>query len=500
MQLLAKTYYGLEEQLAKELTELGAQSVEISRRAVYFEGDKELLYRANLQLHTAIRVLKPIVTFQATSADEVYENLVKFDFSTVMSTQNTFVINETVNSETMRNSQFVKYRAKDAIVDYFKAHFNNARPNISVQNPDFYFDLHVSHSTVTLSLDSSGESLHLRGWRQDQTVAPLSEVLAAGMIRTTGWHGECDLIDPMCGSGTLLIEAALIALNMAPCVYRHHFAFERWDDFDEQLFNDIYNDDSAERPFEHKIYGYDVDARAVMIAQRNVKAAGLGKYIQIEQRSIADFRRPEERALIVTNPPYGRRIVTDDMFDLYRTLGTAFKRQLVGCTAWVISSEKNLLSAIGMKPSAKYKLLNGELECDFCRYEIFAGKREDYVRERVESGEVKPRDFETEEGAEHEQDSREERSERGERREYRRDNRREYHRDGNDRHEYHRDHNDRRDNRYNRPDRDGQNTDRREYRHDGDNRRDNRYNRPNKAEHTTGARPRVRRERIKPEE
>lgn len=391
MQLLAKTYLGLEEPLARELIELGADNVQIGRRAVAFEGDKALLYRANLQLHTAVRILRPIVTFEARSADEIYEHLVKFDFSTVLTTKNTFLINETVNSETMRNSQFVKYRAKDAIVDYFNEHFN-ARPNISVENPDFYFDLHVSHNTVTLSLDSSGESLHLRGWRQAQTVAPLSEVLAAGMIRITGWHGECDLIDPMCGSGTLLIEAALIAKNMAPGLYRHSFAFERWPDFDEQLFNDVYNDDSAEREFEHMIYGYDTDARAVMIANRNVKAAGLSKYIRVEQRDIADFRQPDDKAVIITNPPYGRRIVTDDMFDLYRTLGSAFKHNFTGNTAWVISSEKNLLAAIGMKPSAKYDLLNGDLECSFCRYEIFAGKREDYVRQRNADPDYKPRE------------------------------------------------------------------------------------------------------------
>lgn len=384
MNLLAKTYFGLEEVLAKELTELGADNIQISRRAVYFDGDLALLYRANLQIRSAIRILRPLITFKATSADEIYENLRKFDFTSVMSVNNTFIINETVNSESIRNSQFVKYRTKDAIVDFFNEKFNR-RPNVSVQNPDIYFDIHVSHDMVTLSLDSSGESLHLRGWRADQTVAPISEVLAAGMLLMTGWHGECDLIDPMCGSGTILIEAALLALNMPPCIYRKHFAFERWNDFDADLFNDIYNDESVERPFEHKIYGYDIDPKAVAVANRNIKSAGLSKYISVELRPVEEFVAPTEPAIWVSNPPYGKRIVTDDMYTLYRNIGSALKHKFVGNSAWIISSEKSLLSAIGMKPSEKIKLINGDLECEFCHYEVFAGRRNDYVREKKEN-------------------------------------------------------------------------------------------------------------------
>lgn len=387
MKLLAKTYYGLEQVLAQELTELGANEIEISNRAVYFEGDRALLYRTNLQLHTAIRILRPLLTFKAKSADEIYDTLRQFHFDDVMKVTNTFTINETVNSETMRNSQFVKYRTKDAIVDYFQEKYNR-RPNVSVQNPNIYFDIHVSHDTVTLSLDSSGESLHMRGWRTDQTAAPISEVLAAGMLRMTGWKGECDLIDPMCGSGTILIEAALIALNMAPCIYRRSFAFMHWADFDKDLFDDIYDDDSNECTFTHKIYGYDIDAGAVAIAERNVKSAGLSKYIEIKRRPIEEFETPAEPAIIVTNPPYGKRIVTDDMFNLYRNIGSAFKHHFAGNVAWVISSEKSLLSAIGMKPSEKIELINGQLECGFNKYEIFQGKRNDFVRKQHED---KPR-------------------------------------------------------------------------------------------------------------
>lgn len=392
MNLLAKTYYGLEQVLAQELIELGANNVEISNRAVYFEGDRALLYRANLQLHTAIRILRPLLTFKAKSADEIYNTLRQFNFDDVMKVNSTFIINETVNSETMRNSQFVKYRTKDAIVDFFQEKYNR-RPNVSVQNPNIYFDIHVSHDTVTLSLDSSGESLHLRGWRTDQTAAPISEVLAAGMLRMTGWKGECDLIDPMCGSGTILIEAALLALNMAPCIYRRSFGFMNWADYDKELFDEIYDDDSSETEFVHKIYGYDVDATAVAIAERNVKSAGLSKYIKIKRRPIEEFETPSEPAIIVTNPPYGKRIVTDDMFDLYRSLGSAFKHHFAGNIAWVISSEKNLLAAIGMKPSEKIALVNGSLECDFNKYEIFQGKRNDFIRKQHEDGDRrKPRE------------------------------------------------------------------------------------------------------------
>ena len=247
-ELIAKTFMGLEPVLARELTQMGANNVQIGRRMVSFTGDKEMMYRANFQLHTAIRILKPIARFKARSADEVYEEIKKIDWGQYIEKGKTFSVDSVVYSEEFRNSRFVTYKVKDAIVDQFREK-TGTRPNISVSNPDIRLNIHIAEADATLSLDSSGESLHRRGYRQESVEAPLNEVLAAGMIMMTGWNGDCDFIDPMCGSGTLLVEAALIAHNMSPGIFRKSFAFEKWPDFDEELFDKIYNDDSQEREF-----------------------------------------------------------------------------------------------------------------------------------------------------------------------------------------------------------------------------------------------------------
>jgi len=237
-ELIAKTFMGLEPVLAKELTQLGANNVQIGRRMVSFTGDKELMYRANFQLHTAIRILKPIAHFKALSADDVYEEVKKIDWTEYLGLENTFAVDSVVFSEEFRHSKFVSYKVKDAIVDQFRES-TGKRPNISITNPDIKLNMHIADDQCTLSLDSSGESLHRRGYRQESVDAPLNEVLAAGMILMTGWQGETDFIDPMCGSGTLLIEAALIARNMAPGLFRKKYAFEKWAEFDKELFDEI---------------------------------------------------------------------------------------------------------------------------------------------------------------------------------------------------------------------------------------------------------------------
>ena len=273
-EMIAKTFMGLEEILAKELEELGAEGIEIGCRVVKFVGDKELMYRANFSLRTAVRVLKPIHNFEAKSADEVYDAVRNIDWADYIDEGKTFTVDSVVYSDTFSNSRFVTYKVKDAIVDQFREK-TGKRPGISVADPDIRLNMHISGTDCTLSLDSSGESLHVRGYRNEAVEAPLNEVLAAGMILMTGWRGETDFIDPMCGSGTLPIEAALIARNIAPGVYRKEYAFEKWKDFDKDLFDEIYNDDSKERDFNHHIYGYDIDYKAVNIATANVKAAGL---------------------------------------------------------------------------------------------------------------------------------------------------------------------------------------------------------------------------------
>lgn len=387
-ELIAKTFMGLEPVLAKELTELGADNVQIGRRMVSFTGDKEMMYRANFQLHTAIRILKPIAHFKAKSADDVYEEVKKIDWTQYIGLEKTFAVDSVVFSEEFRHSKFVSYKVKDAIVDQFREK-TGKRPNISVANPDIRLNMHIAEDQCTLSLDSSGESLHRRGYRQESVEAPLNEVLAAGMILMTGWHGETDFIDPMCGSGTLLIEAALIARNMAPGLFRKEYAFEKWADFDKDLFDNIYNDDSKEREFDHKIYGYDVDIKAVNTARLNVKAAGLTSDITVTEADFKDFTQPAEKSIIVTNPPYGERISTPDLLGTYRMIGERLKHQFLNNDAWVLSYREECFDQIGLKPSLKIPVYNGSLECEFRKYQIFDGKLKDF---RGEGGIVKTED------------------------------------------------------------------------------------------------------------
>ena len=381
--MLAKTFKGLEEVLAQELIELGANDVQLERRAVSFRGDKALLYRANFCLRTAIRILVPIKTDKLKAKgpkpeDQVYEIAKSIDWSRFMTVDNTFVIDATVYSETMSNSRFVTYRVKDGIADYWMEHANK-RPNVSTKAPDLFINVHVANDRVTLSLDSSGESLHKRGYRVATTEAPINEVLAAGMLRMAGWHGQSDFYDPMCGSGTLLIEAALIARNIAPGIFRKEFGFERWPDFDADLWNDIYNDDSREREFHHRIYGSDASFYAIQQAAKNVKSAGVQKDIELRQVRLEELKELKaEGAFVMINPPYGERLKSNkEMEDLYSAIGTALKHQFTGATAWIISSNSAAMKCIGLKPSKKYRLLNGELDCQFNQYELFQGKRKD---------------------------------------------------------------------------------------------------------------------------
>ena len=378
--MIAKTFKGLEEILAQELIELGANDVQLERRAVSFRGDKTLLYRANFCLRTAIRILVPIASFKAKDTDALYDQLKKINWSQYMTVDSSFAIDAIVYSESFRNSRFVTYRVKDAIVDYWQERANK-RPNVQVTNPDLLLNIHIANEQVTLSLDSSGESLHKRGYRVATTEAPISEVLAAGMLLIAGWKGQSDFYDPMCGSGTLLIEAALIARNIAPGVFRQSFAFEKWPNFDADLWNDIYNDDSHERTFEHKIYGSDASFYAIQQATKNIKSAGVNrdvllKQIRLEELKVESLEFKVNGALVMLNPPYGERLKSNkEMEDLYGAIGTTLKHQFTGATAWIISSNTEAMKCVGLKPSKKYHLLNGELDCQFNKYELFQGKR-----------------------------------------------------------------------------------------------------------------------------
>ena len=384
-ELIAKTFMGLEAVLAQELTQLGANNIQIGRRMVAFTGDQEMMYRANFQLRRAIRILKPIAHFKAHSAEDMYDEVRKIDWSQYIEHGKTFSVDSVVYSEEFRNSRFVTYKVKDAIVDQFRE-ATGTRPNISVSNPDIRLNIHIAEDQATLSLDSSGESLHRRGYRQESVEAPLNEVLAAGMILMSGWKADTDFIDPMCGSGTLLIEAALIARNINPGVFRKAFAFEKWPDFNQELFDTIYNDDSQERDFAHHIYGYDVDMKAVNTARLNVKAAGLSQTITVEQQDFKDFKKPAEKSIIMTNPPYGERISTPDLLGTYKMIGERLKHEFGGNEAWILSYREECFEQIGLKPSIKIPLYNGSLECEFRKYALFDGKMKTF---RAEGGIVK---------------------------------------------------------------------------------------------------------------
>lgn len=393
--MLAKTFKGLEQVLAQELIELGANDVQIERRAVSYKGDKALLYRANLCLRTASRVLVPVAqgqlklkngTSKLKPEDWLYELVKAVNWSLYMTENTTFAIDATVYSETFRNSRFVTYRVKDAVADYWQERAGK-RPNVKVTDPELYINVHIGAERVTVSLDSSGESLHKRGYRVANTEAPINEALAAGMLLLAGWKGQSDFYDPMCGSGTIPIEAALIARNIAPGVFRQSFAFEKWLDFDAELWSEIYNDDSHEREFHHKIYGSDASFYAIQQATKNVKSAGVQRDVELKQIRLEEIIAPfsgkemsNASPLVMLNPPYGERLASNkDMELLYSKIGTALKHQFAGSTAWIISSNDAAMKCIGLKPSKKLHLLNGELDCQFNRYDLFAGKRNEHT-------------------------------------------------------------------------------------------------------------------------
>lgn len=388
--MLAKTFKGLEEVLAGELIELGANNVQIERRAVSFTGDKRMLYTANFCLRTASRILVPIATFKAKHTDDIYEQAKQIDWAQYMNTSMSFAIDATVYSDHFRHSQFVTYRVKDAVVDWWMEH-GGVRPNVQLTHPDIYLNVHIGGDTVTISLDSSGESLHKRGYRVANTQAPINEALAAGMLLLAGWKGQSDFYDPMCGSGTLLIEAALIARNIAPGIYRKGFAFEKWANFDADLFEEVYSDDSREREFTHKIYGSDAGFYAVQTAIKNVQSANLQRDIEVKQIRVQELRigeeakgdkaRKTEGALVMMNPPYGERLSQDkDVLRLYQDIGTTLKHQFCGATAWIISSNEEALKCVGLRPAKRIHLINGDLDCLFNQYVLFSGDRKSWKK------------------------------------------------------------------------------------------------------------------------
>lgn len=382
--MVAKTFEGLEDVLRDELIDLGADNVEIGNRMVSFEGDLAMLYKANLCCRTALRILKPIVMFTADSTDELYDYLRDLDWEQFMDANTTFSVDSTVYSDGFNHSKFVTYRVKDAIVDHFRDK-DGSRPSIRLEGADLQLNVHIAGNRVTVSLDSSGEPLYKRGYRVEQTEAPINEVLAAGILLKTGWRGDTDLLDPMCGSGTFLIEAALIAGNINPGIYREHFAFETWKDFDKELFEEIYNDDSEEKDFNYKIFGGDIDPEAIAVARKNIKSAHVEDMIELRCCPLTDWEADTAEGILVTNPPYGERLKPTNLNNLYKELGSTLKNNFQGWHAWVIGYQDEQMKEIGLKPSVKISLYNGNLECSLREYVMFDGA---YSQFRADGGSV----------------------------------------------------------------------------------------------------------------
>ena len=383
--MVAKTFGGLEEVLRDELIALGAQNVETGLRMVEFEGDLEMMYKANFCCRTALRILKPIFSFEASDPDELYDAVREIEWEKYLTPDSTFAIDSTVHSQEFRHSKYVTYRVKDGIVDHFNDSFGR-RPSIRIVGADLLLNVHISGRHVTISLDSSGEPLSKRGYRVEQTQAPINEVLAAGLIMKTGWRGDTPLLDPMCGSGTFLIEAALIAGNINPGIYRKEFAFEKWPDFDPDLFEKIYNDDEGERTPPCPILGGDISPEAVGITKKNIASARVGEFIKVKCQSISEWKENAPEGTLITNPPYGERLKPDKIEELYRLIGECLKKNFRGWHAWILGYKPELFDAIRLKSSVRYPILNGALECSFREYVLFDGKYNEF---RASGGEIK---------------------------------------------------------------------------------------------------------------
>lgn len=371
----AKTFFGLEAILAQELRNLGAGRVVEGPRIVSFDGDLGFLYKANLCLRTALRVLRPIKTFQVRTVKDLYDSIYGMDWPNFFGYNQTFAIDTTLNSRVFNNSMFVSQKAKDAMVDKFRR-VEGQRPNVNSQNPDIRINIHLFKNTCTVSLDSSGTSLHQRGYRISTNIAPINEVLAAGLLLLSGWNGRSHFLDPMCGSGTILIEAAMIASNIPANINREHFAFYNWKDFDRELYEKIRSASLKKiRPFEYKIFGFDKAPSAVRKAQENIDHANLSEFIELSRKDFFRTEKPVDSPLhMVFNPPYGERLNIDaDLF--YERIGDTLKQEYPGTNAWFLTSNMEALKRVGLKPSRRIKLFNAKLESRLVHYEMYQGSR-----------------------------------------------------------------------------------------------------------------------------
>ncbi|MCD4679472.1 MAG: RNA methyltransferase [Bacteroidales bacterium] len=373
--MIAKTFAGLEDVLAEELRNIGCENIKPLRRAVEFHGDNIAMYKANYWCRTALRILKPVKLFNAVNEEELYKGVSEIEWWTLMDIEDTFAIDSVVNSSYFNHSKFVALKTKDAIADCFRKKFDK-RPSVDTENPSVRINIRVFNDEVTVSLDSSGTSLHRRGYRIETGLAPINEVLAAGMILLSDWKRDCHFVDPMCGSGTILMEAALIANKIPPGFYRQSFGFEKWKDFDAEAWEKIKDDAIAgQQEFEHKIIGSDISGKMISISRNNIRNARMHKDIDLQASNITDYIPPAGKGIMITNPPYGERMKVEDVKSLYKKIGDTLKKNYAGYDAWIISSDLEAHKFVGLRPSRKIKVFNGPLECRFLKFSIYEGSK-----------------------------------------------------------------------------------------------------------------------------
>ncbi|PLX00663.1 MAG: RNA methyltransferase [Marinilabiliales bacterium] len=373
--LVAKTLYGLEEVLARELEMIGAQEIKPLNRAVMYRGDLEVMYKSNLLLRTAQKILRPIRTFEVQNENQLYKKLQQINWPGFFHVDQTFAVDGTTQGNIFTHSKFVALRTKDAIVDQFRDRLGK-RPSVDIDHPDIRINIHISDMRCTVSMDSSGVQLGRRGYRAMQVEAPISETLAAGIILLSGWKGQKPFLDPMCGSGTFPIEAAMIAANIPPG-RMHEFAFENWKDYDDKLWKRIQKEvDSYIKPIDVDIRGMDMDADAVKIASQNAKYAGVDKWVRFGVNNFLENTPDMKPGTIIVNPPYGERLKEkDEIVPFYQEIGTRLKHHYNGWEAWIISGNVEALKFIGLRPAKKIKLYNGPLESRLDKYELYIGSK-----------------------------------------------------------------------------------------------------------------------------
>ncbi len=371
--MTAKTHFGLENVLAEELKNLGANNIKALNRAVSFTGNTELMYKANLHCRTALRILKPIYKFTARNENVLYDGIQSIDWNKLMSFKNTLAVDSAVNSRFFNHSQYVALKTKDAIVDQFRDKFS-IRPSVELDDPTIRINVHISEDECTVSLDSSGSSLHKRGYRLEKNEAPLNEALAAGLVLLSSWDKKSNFVDPMCGSGTILIEAALFAYNIAPGSIRKSFGFQKWRDFQPELWDKLCQEATDQiTPFEHKLVGSDISSESIGYAKNNARLAKLEGKVTLLRKSFEEQTPPEGGGVLIMNPPYGERLKEEDIDGFYKMIGDRFKAAYAGYDAWLISSNKDALKKLGLHPYKKITLHNGPLECKFQKFPMYAG-------------------------------------------------------------------------------------------------------------------------------